>query len=154
MCSTVSELTWLRGEIIACRIVGSFMRGLRWPRTQSTEREEAWQRPQPVLVTMGLMLHLRHHTIIHPRSATTPSSVRTSTFTTTYLEKNYNTRTFITCVAPRYALSIITLYKPFVVSRSLVCASVRLKDAAAVECDRIASTCKHLGHGDVPVKAR
>lgn len=36
--------------------------GLRWPRTQSTEREEAWQRLQPVLVTMGLMLHLRHHT--------------------------------------------------------------------------------------------
>lgn len=36
--------------------------GLRWPRTQSTEREEAWQRLQPVLATMGLMLHLRHHT--------------------------------------------------------------------------------------------
>lgn len=36
--------------------------GLRWPRTQSTEREEAWQRLEPVLATMGLMLHLRHHT--------------------------------------------------------------------------------------------
>mgnify|MGYP004582281559 CR=1 FL=1 len=36
--------------------------GLRWPRTQSTDREEAWQRLQPVLATMGLMLHLRHHT--------------------------------------------------------------------------------------------
>lgn len=102
MCNTVSELTWLIREIIACRIVGSFMRGLRWPRTQSTEREEAWQRPQPVLVTMGLMLHLRHHTIIHPRSLTNSlTCIRTSTFTTTYLGKKLQrSHAYYACVAP------------------------------------------------------
>lgn len=48
--------------------------GLRRPRTQSTEREEAWQRPQPVLVTMGLMLHLRspyNHSPTRPRHSLT-----------------------------------------------------------------------------------
>lgn len=66
-------------------------RGLRWPRIQSTEREEAWQeRPQSVLVTMGLMLHLRHHTIIHPRNPTILSPC-TYIYIYYYLpRKNYN----------------------------------------------------------------
>lgn len=122
MCNTVSELTWLIGEIIACRIVGSFMRGLRWPRTQSTEREEAWQRPQPVLVTMGLMLHLRHHTIIHPRSPHQLSHLYTYVYVYYYLprEKLQRSHVYYACIAPVYTLSINVTLTVFVSCVSLV----------------------------------
>lgn len=45
--------------------------------------------------------------------------IRTSTFTTTYLGKNYNARTIIMCVVPVYTLSInVIINRLFVASRS------------------------------------